>query len=262
LNALAPARALAKQILPDRIQQAITRMITPTTPAYGVSWQRIEAWQQMPPISNGHVDFRVMERPADAELNVPVVRDNLEALSHITIPNATVLDFGCGNGHYRLILSSSPHTSTWTYIGADSDPRLVDFCRGEYPGTRFEVARDGERLPFPDRAFDVVLASGVLQYCQHPAATLAELHRVTRTYVLVSRLPVWKYQNSQILMQTIRGAWGEDRLPHHIFQRGALETMMTGTGFSIVARDVGIHWIHMPGEAEPGVSMTYLLRKT
>jgi len=134
-------------------------------------------------------DCDVARRPADAELAVPIVRDNLEALTRTNASDVTLLDFGCGNGHYRSILSACSHMSKWTYTGVDLRPAFVQWCRQTYPGVQLETVEEGRPLPFADNAFDIVLARSVLQYIQHPEMTLAELHRVTHAYVLVSRLP-------------------------------------------------------------------------
>ena len=49
------------------------------------------------------LDFDVVNRPPEYELQVPIVRDNLETLAH-TATSAVkldLLDFGSGNGHYK-----------------------------------------------------------------------------------------------------------------------------------------------------------------
>src|SRR5262249_53733384 len=137
----------------------------------------------------GAFDFDVAKRSADSELDVPVVRDNLGALTLIDLPEAKLLDFGCGNGHYRLILSTYSHTAKWDYVGVDISPDFVQFCRKTYPKTCFEAVKEGGPLPFADNEFDIVLASGVIQYIQNEVVTLAELRRVTQGFVPGSRFP-------------------------------------------------------------------------
>ncbi|EYF02612.1 class I SAM-dependent methyltransferase [Chondromyces apiculatus] len=47
------------------------------------------------------------------------------------------------------------------------------------------VPYDGEHLPFPDDAFEVVVLSDVLHHCAHPAAVLADALRVASRAVAI-----------------------------------------------------------------------------
>ncbi len=66
---------------------------------------------------------------------------------------------------------------------------LASRASAEYPEIRF-VSGDGLALPYPDRSFDVVLASLVLHHLEGeaPLRFLSELHRVSRRGVLVNDL--------------------------------------------------------------------------
>ena len=209
-------------------------------------------------------DFDVVKRSPDSELQVPIVRDNLEALAQTAPPGAKldVLDFGSGNGHYKVILSANPHTRHWRYVGVDTMPEAIEFCRRAFPATRFELVEQGSPLPFDDGEFDVVLASSVVQYIRDPALAFAELHRVSREYVLVSRLPNWKYDAPQIVKQTIRGPRGEIQVSLHVFNRERVEEMFVKAGFSVTYRDTGSEFFWLAGRGEPVTHSLYLLRKT
>jgi putative methyltransferase (TIGR04325 family) len=236
------------------------RLTRPEAGHVRTHYEVVSAWRP-PKEGTGTFDFDVAQRPADAELDLPIVRDNLEALALINVPEIKLLDFGCGNGHYQSILSSYSHTTKWNYTGADLRPAFVQWCRQTYPGVQFETVEDGRPLPFADNAFDVVLASSVLQYTQNPELTLAELRRVTQKYVLVSRLPTWKYQDSQIVVQHLHGAWGEEQYPLHVFNRHRLEDHFEQAGFAVLWRDYGSECFTLPGDHEPVAHLLYLLEK-
>jgi SAM-dependent methyltransferase len=68
----------------------------------------------------------------------------------------------------------------WTVNGIDPAPGMIELARARVPvpHQRLAVAQ-AEALPFPDRAFDVVAAIGVLEYTDM-AAALDEMARVVR----------------------------------------------------------------------------------
>ncbi|MDQ5820934.1 MAG: methyltransferase domain-containing protein [Actinomycetota bacterium] len=88
----------------------------------------------------------------------------------------TVLDLGVRTGRLLSALADRG----WNVTGVDSAPPLVELARVRVPvaADRIIVARP-ENLPFPDGAFDVVVAVGVLEYFDMDAA-LRELVRVLR----------------------------------------------------------------------------------
>lgn len=78
----------------------------------------------------------------------------------------TALDLGARDGHQTRWLASRGYEVT----SVDVEPQFDD-C----------LALDANRpLPFEDGAFDLVWSSEVIEHLEDPAASLAELRRVTR----------------------------------------------------------------------------------
>lgn len=99
------------------------------------------------------------------------VRPLIEGLG----PLDRALDFGSGDGWF---------TARARDLGVAREVVPVDVLRRD----RAEVEPllyDGVRLPFPDRAFDLVLAIDVLHHCPDPAASLRELTRCAGRYLLL-----------------------------------------------------------------------------
>lgn len=257
----------AKYVLPPVAIDVARRLVARSgpaaraAPAVTASYELAPAWTPAK-MGTAAFDFDVVNRPIDWELRVPIVRDNLEALGLIKTPEAglRLLDFGCSNGHYKLILAANHHTRTWQYVGVDLPPQ-IEFCRQSYPHALFHAVEGGGSLPFGDDEFDVALASSVIQYIREPLGVLEELQRVSREYVVVSRLPTWKYERSRVVVQHLHAASGEERYPLHVFNRRVIEESFEKTGLSIEFRDSGSEYFWVPGIAEPVTNTLYLLSK-
>ena len=96
----------------------------------------------------------------------------------------TVLDVGCGVGHWGQLLSRVlPEECSFT--GVDREPLWVEKAaeRAEAGGLaqrfRYQVGR-AEQLPFEDNSFDLVTCQTVLMHLRDPAVALQEMTRVTR----------------------------------------------------------------------------------
>jgi SAM-dependent methyltransferase len=88
-------------------------------------------------------------------------------------PGQRVLDVGCGNGNYLRVA----HQRGVDLVGCDLS---VGMLRAARPHGRRLVNGDAARLPFPDAAFDVVLAPHMLYHLPDIAAGVRELRRVLR----------------------------------------------------------------------------------
>lgn len=90
-----------------------------------------------------------------------------------------VLDVGCGAAVDLARFARGGATVT----GVDLAPSAVALARTNFEQQgltgRFEVA-DGEQLPFPDNAFDLVYAHGVVQYTSTPQKLIDECRRVLK----------------------------------------------------------------------------------
>jgi SAM-dependent methyltransferase len=91
----------------------------------------------------------------------------------------TVLDVGCGAAVDLARFARGGAIVT----GVDLTPSAIALARANFEQQgltgRFEVA-DGEQLPFPDNAFDLVYAHGVVQYTAQPRRLVDECRRVLK----------------------------------------------------------------------------------
>ena len=108
----------------------------------------------------------------------------------------SVLDVGCGEG--VLTAEWAERLGERRVVGIDlPDPKLErEWAARRRPNLDFRTA-DATRLPFADGEFDLAAAIEVLEHVPDPDATLAEMARAARRWLLVSvpREPLWRGLN-------------------------------------------------------------------
>ncbi len=118
------------------------------------------------------------------------VAEHRAALGHIVdhlrrLGARTVLDTGCGTGlAMRFLADALPALEV---RGNDTSPELLRIAADRYgiPPERLDLA-DSAALPYPDGAFDAVLATGVMHHVPAPDAVIREMLRVGRQAVFIS----------------------------------------------------------------------------
>ncbi|MCA9519239.1 MAG: class I SAM-dependent methyltransferase, partial [Myxococcales bacterium] len=104
----------------------------------------------------------------------------LRYITDVTRANgfASVLDVGAGTGRAMLYLTEmAPELDVH---GIEPVAELI--AQGHEKGISPEalVQGDGNALPYPDGAFDVVIETGMLHHVPRPARVVAEMLRVAR----------------------------------------------------------------------------------
>lgn len=96
----------------------------------------------------------------------------------------TLLDVGCGTGYFTRRFGEGGDVA-WA-AGADIDLPAVRHAAGR-GGASYLVA-DAQRLPFPDKSFDLVASVTALCFMQDARGALAEMLRVARRRVALGLL--------------------------------------------------------------------------
>lgn len=114
---------------------------------------------------------------------------NPKALAHVLAAidreAASLLDVGCGRGHFLRTLQKDETFAAIRLTGCDLVDRVA-LGRASY------VVGDTESLPFSDGAFDVVTCFHTLEHVLRPEEAIAELRRICRRQLIVV-VPRQKY---------------------------------------------------------------------
>ena len=108
----------------------------------------------------------------------------------------SVLDVGCGEG--VLTVEWADRLGGGRVVGIDlEDQKLeAEWAKRRRPNLEFR-AEEATALSFADDEFDMATAIEVLEHVPEPEATVAEMARVARRWLLVSvpREPLWRGLN-------------------------------------------------------------------
>lgn len=125
-----------------------------------------------------------------------------------------VLDFGCGTGPYRDLLTSA---TRYTGLEYDSPENRLH--------KRAEIFYDGETIPLEDASVDAVLSTQTIEHVPNPERITAEWARIVRP--------------GGFLLVTVPFMWPEHEMPYD-FQRyttNGLKRLLETAGFEIIAQE-------------------------
>jgi SAM-dependent methyltransferase len=86
-----------------------------------------------------------------------------------------VLDIGCGPGNSSSLLSRVGANVT----GIDFSPKMIKVAMSKYPDITFQQA-DAEKIPMPEKSFDVVVSNYVVHHFADPKKVFSEISRVLK----------------------------------------------------------------------------------
>ena len=114
--------------------------------------------------------------------------------------NANILDLGTSTGTNLQMLKDLGFTNV---TGLDLSPEAIRFCAQKGLGPVIEGSI--ESLPFTDNAFDLVLATDVIEHVDHDLKAVSEINRVLRP-------------NGRVILTVpaFPSLWGlQDEVSHH-----------------------------------------------
>ena len=103
-----------------------------------------------------------------------------EKLPEMIEEGSSVLDIGCGFGHWYEALKDIKGVD---YLGVDYSKEMIERAKKRYPDARFMVG-DAYKLKFADKSFDYVLCFDVLRHLRFYEEVIKEMNRVGKTVIM------------------------------------------------------------------------------
>lgn len=99
-------------------------------------------------------------------------------------PGQSVLDIGCGTGHYLAFFRQLGLEAT----GLDASQPMLDVASRELGNDVRLYQGQAEELPFADNSFDIVTLISVIEFVAEPVKVISEAARVARRQVYLGVL--------------------------------------------------------------------------
>ncbi|OGO30548.1 MAG: hypothetical protein A2Z29_11255 [Chloroflexi bacterium RBG_16_56_11] len=111
---------------------------------------------------------------------------------------ARLLDLGCGTGRFAIPLATKLNYSV---TGADSSKEMLAKAREKDANrlVKWDI-EDAQSLSYPDKSFDLVFMSFLLQHCEDPARALLGCRRVLndRGVILIRHAEIEQIQDDVV----------------------------------------------------------------
>ncbi len=173
---------LAAEDGPGRVATEALRLLAEDDPVLALDRQRLATIRRSRAVS-AESYFRRHAAEWDAIRSLHIPEAEVESAIRKLLPRGTIgdlLDIGTGTGRMLRLCAGQAERA----VGLDLSREMLAVARANLDGPAFRHCAlrlaPAEKLPFPDRSFDVVLSHMVLHFLADPAAAVREAARVLR----------------------------------------------------------------------------------
>jgi SAM-dependent methyltransferase len=161
-------------------------------------------------------------------------------------PGESVLDVGCGKGELAHDLVVRARASV---TGIDVNTASLDFARSHFTSDRIEFVEADARSWEPDRSFDAVVLSNVLEHIEDRIGLLRRLATAARPKRFLLRVPVLERDWSVGLRRDLGLFHFSDPTHETEYDREQLISELAAAGLE--AREIEQRWGELWAVAEP-----------
>ena len=178
---------------------------------------------------------------------VNVLAERIAAIvARLPVPRPSCLDIGCGDLTIASQIESKVKGSSWQ--GVDIHPAPAEAAPGS-AWSRYSQF-DGERLPFPDRRFDVGLLCDVLHHVDTTQQTrlLRDALRCCKFVIVKDHFEYGQWSRQFLRLMDFVGNYGYGiGVPGRYFSKQSFEEAVAQAGGAVQQMEVGCElYDHLP----------------
>ena len=117
--------------------------------------------------------------------NGPNHPSQLYAIKKYVKPNMDILDYGCGSATTWEALKENLNWPPDQYVGMDIIPKNIQWCKENYPETRWLFVPIIHKINQQEKTFDVVYSRHVVDHMESFEEAMNEHKRVAKKLVIV-----------------------------------------------------------------------------
>jgi SAM-dependent methyltransferase len=146
----------------------------------------------------------------------------------------TVLDVGCGTGALTFDLAQKAGVKV---MGIDLIESNIKRARNEYPHPQVEYMVGDALQDLPQRRFDAVVLSNVLEHIENRVEFLSSLLRTARPGRLLLRVPLFERDWRVPLKKELKVEWRLDSTHYTEYTQKTFEAELSAAGFGITYQE-------------------------
>ncbi len=178
----------------------------------------------------------------DVDPTTPLKRSLLlKTLAKRVPPGGRILDLGCGTGQFSAMMTGAGYSVT----AADISEEALRITMTNAPDSTTLLLRPEERVPSPERSFDAVWASEVIEHVVDVGLFADEVHRILRPGGVWILTTPFHGVTKNVLIALLKFSRHFDPFGPHLrfFDRGSLERLVLSAGFRLLqCRGIGRTW--------------------
>lgn len=188
-----------------------------------------EIWHQVP---ENYYQKGVKKNFLQRSWHLGKLKAVLELIDQENSEPISILDVGCASGWFLSEVSSRYPKAKCT--GVDVYKKAINYGKKTYKNLRL-IQADAHKLPFPEKSFDLIICTEVLEHVVNPKQVLKEIKRVLNP----RGIAIVELDSGSILFRLIwfwwtnlrHGVWRDSHI--HAFNLKKLKRLILDAGFHI-----------------------------